>query len=94
MPSSARSLLTTEPMAGRSPFRKPVYSSGAVWPCCWNFMLRMMASLSAIFACNGISSQMSMPGTFVLIGLNSPRYSTGALGFRSYRSMWLGPPLR
>ena len=28
MPASARSLLTTDPMAGRSPLRKPVYSSG------------------------------------------------------------------
>ena len=37
---------------------------------------------------------MSMPGTLVLIGLNSPRYSTGASGFRSYMSMWLGPPFR
>src|SRR6476646_8376536 len=33
-----------------------------------------------------------MPGTFVLMGLNSPRTSAGAFGLRSYISMWLGPP--
>ena len=31
-------------------------------------------------------------GTLVAIGLNSPRYSAGASGFRSHVSMWLGPP--
>src|SRR4051812_22642395 len=35
---------------------------------------------------------MAMPGTFVVIGLNSPRYSAEAPGFRSNVSMWLGPP--
>jgi hypothetical protein len=50
------------------------------------------ASLSAIFACKGISSQMSKPGTLVRMGLNSPRISTGASGFMSYMSTWLGPP--
>jgi hypothetical protein len=71
-----------------------VYSSGPVWPCCSNFMLRTIANLSAIFAWSGNSSQTSMPGTFVLIGLNSPRYSAGAAGLRSYMSMCDGPPLR
>src|SRR6185312_3841732 len=33
-----------------------------------------------------------MPGTLVLIGLNSPRISAGSFGLRSYISMWLGPP--
>src|SRR5436309_1224129 len=35
-----------------------------------------------------------MPGTVVAIGLNSPRISTGAAGFMSHMSRWLGPPLR
>ena len=35
-----------------------------------------------------------MPGTFVAIGLNSPRYSAGASGFGSKVSRWLGPPAR
>src|SRR5688572_28486101 len=35
-----------------------------------------------------------MPGTFVLIGLNAPRYSTGASGLRSNVSMWDGPPFK
>ena len=33
-----------------------------------------------------------MPGTFVLIGRQMPRYSAGASGFMSYVSMWPGPP--
>ena len=33
-----------------------------------------------------------MPGTFVLIGMKSPRYSLGASGFKSYISMCGGPP--
>jgi hypothetical protein len=55
---------------------------------------RTTDSLSNIFACIGMCSQMSMPGTFVLIGLNSPRNSFGASGFRSYMSMCDGPPGR
>src|SRR5437870_12341234 len=51
-----------------------------------------IANLSAIVACNGNSSQMSMPGMLVRIGRNSPRISTGAFGFMSYVSIWLGPP--
>src|SRR5206468_5668005 len=43
-------------------------------------------------ACRGRCSPIWMPGTLVAIGLNSPRTSTGALGLRSYMSMWLGPP--
>ena len=33
-----------------------------------------------------------MPGTAVAIGSNGPRYSTGASGFMSNVSRWLGPP--
>jgi hypothetical protein len=46
----------------------------------------MMANLSIIFAMRGKSSQIWMPGTFVLMGRNSPRISDGALGFRSNMS--------
>jgi hypothetical protein len=53
---------------------------------------RTIDSLSAICVCIGISSEISMPETFVLIGRNSPRYSVGAAGLRSYVSMWVGPP--
>src|SRR5712692_2270002 len=35
-----------------------------------------------------------MPGTLVLIGLNSPRMLAGASGLGSQMSMWLGPPCR
>src|SRR4051794_10348315 len=33
-----------------------------------------------------------MPGTFVAIGLNSPRTVSVASGFISHRSIWLGAP--
>src|SRR3982750_4526319 len=35
-----------------------------------------------------------MPGTLVLMGLNSPRMLDGASGFGSQMSIWLGPPCR
>jgi len=50
-------------------------------------MLRITAYLSAIVASFGINSRISSPGTFVRIGSNSPRTSTGALGFMSNMSM-------
>src|SRR5207237_6576436 len=53
---------------------------------------RRIVYLSAIFARFGISSQTSRPGTLVLIGLNSPRYSAGASGFMSNMSVCGGPP--
>ena len=52
----------------------------------------MIDHLSMIFALIGRCSQIWMPGTLVEIGLNSPRYSDGALGFMSQVSIWLGPP--
>lgn len=52
----------------------------------------MMANLSATLASLGNSSQICMPGTLVLIGLNSPRISVGASGFRSHISKCEGPP--
>src|SRR6516162_1949658 len=33
-----------------------------------------------------------MPGTFVAIGLKRPRTFSGAFGFMSQRSVWLGAP--
>ncbi len=41
-----------------------------------------------------ISEVLKQPGTFVWIGRNSPRYSTGACGLRSHMSRWDGPPGR
>ena len=55
---------------------------------------RTQASLSHILACSGMCSQISTPGTFVWMGLNSPRNSAGASGLRSYMSMCDGPPGR
>src|SRR5215831_11463175 len=37
---------------------------------------------------------MWMPGTLVATGLNSPRILSGAAGFMSQVSSWLGPPCR
>src|SRR5262245_55828350 len=54
----------------------------------------MFATRSIIFASFGKCSQIWMPVTLVLIGLNSPRISTGAPGFRSTMSWCGGPPER
>src|SRR5579883_840413 len=62
------------------------------WPAFVCVADRTTLSLSKIFACRGRCSLICTPGTLVLIGLNSPRTSTGAFGLRSYMSMWLGPP--
>lgn len=45
-----------------------------------------MANRSIIFANRGKCSQISIPGTWVEIGRNEPRISTGASIFRSYMS--------
>ena len=42
----------------------------------------------------GRCSQTCKPGTLVAMGLNSPRISGGASGFRSNVSRWLAPPVR
>ena len=55
---------------------------------------RTIASRSAIAASRGRCSQIETPGTFVAIGLNSPRIASGASGFMSNVSMWLGAPVR
>src|SRR5438445_631049 len=57
-------------------------------------MERTQANLSHIRACRGKCSQICTPGTLVWMGRNSPRYSTGASGLRSYMSMCDGPLLR
>src|SRR5262249_25441757 len=62
-------------------------------PALW-FTERRIASLCAQFAVFGMCSQIWMPVTFVGIGLNSPRISTGALGFRSHMSCVGAPPCR
>src|SRR4051812_40810356 len=53
---------------------------------------RTIASLSITPAKSGMYWQISMPGTFVAIGVNSPRISAGASGFISKLSMCDGPP--
>src|SRR5688572_21817269 len=52
------------------------------------------AKWCACFAIIGRCSQMRICGAEVAIGLNSPRYSTGASGFMSHMSMWEEPPQR
>ena len=72
---------------------KPLKSSyGSCLP--RNFIPRIRENLSAIWACSGRYSEKLRPGIFVWIVTNSPRNSTGASGFGSYMSMWLGPPGR
>ena len=55
---------------------------------------RMNANLSAIAAIFGKHSQIWMPVTLVLIGLNSPRISLGASVLISHMSWCGGPPPR
>src|SRR5688572_14995590 len=57
-------------------------------------MERINVALSICFASNGIVSLRRIPGTFDLIGLNSPRTLDGASGLGSQMSIWLGPPWR
>ena len=54
-------------------------------PCSGNMWCieRMTVQRSITCAVLGSSSQTSIPGTLVLIGLKSPRYSAGASGFMS-----------
>ena len=53
---------------------------------------RMTVIRSRILACNGRCSQNLTPGTRVAIVPKGPRVSTGASGFGSHVSRWLGPP--
>ena len=54
----------------------------------------MIARRSAIAPSLGQCSVISTPGARVAIGLNSPRIPSGALGFKSNVSIWLGAPVR
>ena len=54
----------------------------------------MQARMWDKLACSGKCSQICTPGTLVAMGLNSPRNSLGASGFRSYMSRCDGPPGR
>ena len=52
----------------------------------------MSVNWSVSFASRVCISLMRMPGTLVEMGLYGPRYASGALGFMSQVSTWLGPP--
>src|SRR5260221_14225314 len=53
-------------------------------------MPRKIAAWPMMVAIFGRCSEISMPGTLVLIGLNSP--ASLVPGFMSKVSLWLGPP--
>src|SRR4051794_33981760 len=101
---SPRHLLATMPRSGCSDFAVEVGSaavgvlpvSTSMEPSLCDDIVwckdRTTASLSAIRACIGKSSQKAIPGTAVLIGRNGPRISAGASGLGSNVSNWLGPP--
>ncbi len=55
-------------------------------------MLRISVTLSMILATSGSRSVTCKPGTTVATGLCGPRMPSGASGFMSNMSMWLGPP--
>ncbi len=105
-PEGGRSFDRTEPKLGKSSGvgptsprargRRPVIIVWQAEPCeasPW-VIDRTIASRSIRFASRGRCSVIRMPGTFVAIGLNSPRTPSGASGFMSQMSMWLGPPKR
>ena len=52
----------------------------------------MSVNWSVSFANSVCISLMRMPGTLVAMGMYGPRIVSGALGFISQVSMWLGPP--
>src|SRR5215212_10152007 len=96
--SLGRTFDSTEPMYGES-------AGAPAWPlrqlCMaskWLLMLpgcvidRIRAKSLVILASRVFSSLIRMPGTAVAIGLYGPRISSGAPGFRSQVSRWLGPP--
>ncbi len=66
----------------------------ASWPPVAPTIERMTTHLSMRAAISGKVSPMRMPGTFVSIGLNSPRISGGASVLMSHMSWWDGPPPR
>src|SRR5262245_56837654 len=60
-----------------------------IWRWC---NVRTMANRSAWRARRGRSWEIRRPATFVAIGLKGPRTFSGASGFVSQSSMWLGAP--
>src|SRR5207253_11493216 len=67
-----------------------VPNSWTLLPC---VIERTIAYLSAHLARNGMCWEISMPGTLVFIGRDSPRYSAGEFGFRSQMSWCAGAPV-
>ena len=57
-------------------------------------MVRTTQNLSEIAASRGRCSPISRPGVREAMGRNGPRIFSGASGFRSKVSSWLGPPNR
>jgi hypothetical protein len=55
-------------------------------------MVRTTQNLSETLASRGRCSQMRSPGVRQAIGRNGPRMVSGAAGFMSNVSSWLGPP--
>lgn len=62
------------------------------WFECLQSTDRMIVNWSSIAACFGRCSQMIVPGSFVCVTPNGPRFMYGRSGFGSQVSMWLGPP--
>ena len=89
---------TQDPQLGRPargcrcPLFQPVMHWYASWRPSASQMDRIGMNLSIMLAMRGNNSQISIPGTLVLIGLKSPRISTGEYGLRSQRSICEGPP--
>src|SRR5436309_2862908 len=81
---------------GAMKYGRPDRTSLHAGPCTFILCVidRSRQTLSAIDASPGRCSQTWTPGTAVLIGLNSPRTLSVAAGFRSHKSIWLGPPKR
>jgi hypothetical protein len=69
-----------------------MYAAPAPWSVIEWFRDRTSAHFPITPATFGRCSQTRTPAAFVSIGLNSPRYSSGASGFRSHMSMVAGPP--
>src|SRR5207244_6663571 len=94
------SLARTAPRLGRPPteardlFGQPVVHCTASWPPVAPTTERMTTNWSIRAAIWGKTSPICTPGTWVEIGLNSPRISSGASGLMSHMSWWGGPPPR
>ena len=73
---------------------QPVLHWNASWRSVAPTTERITAALSIRPASCGKTSQISMPGTLVAIGLNSPRISAGASVLISHMSWCGGPPPR